>query len=63
MTRPIKLTHERNLCEQDLIKLQLQYNTCFENCKNLKNKINELTKKLKGYDKQLAKIRRDSTLS
>lgn len=49
----------RNLCEQELISLQLQYDECCYECQETKDKIDELTKKLKDYDKQLSKIRRN----
>lgn len=62
MTPVTTLAHERNLCEQELIETQLQYNDCCDKCRPLKQKIEELTKKLKSYDKQLAKrFRIDST--
>jgi peptidoglycan hydrolase CwlO-like protein len=52
-------TKARSLCEQELISTQLQWNDCCFECQELKDKIEELTKKLKDYDKQLGKIRRN----
>lgn len=50
-----KLIKERNLIEQELISTQLKANeVCFE-CEEIQDKVKELKKQLKEYDKKISK--------